>query len=192
MSAKPEIRESLRKEGEWPFKFDLSPSSRDRRAAALCALRPSICTNLNCRNGSKSKLRPETRGQRPGADTAIGVRTEHDRPAHDPVLNRLHATPGEVYGGRLERFVLYRSRARGKAQPRDRRHGRGDDDGEGRPPPACHEPHDVRARLPSQISRSAIPTQALRQPSRTIVIQGGRSRLKHGGTCSRDMCEPFR
>src|SRR5271169_793523 len=39
-----------------------------------------------------------------------------------------------------------------------------------------------------QISCSAIPTQALPQPSRTIVLQGGRSRLKRAahvqGICS--------
>ena len=34
-----------------------------------------------------------------------------------------------------------------RLEPRDRRHGRRDDDGEGRPRPALPQPHDVRARL---------------------------------------------
>jgi predicted nucleotidyltransferase len=35
----------------------------------------------------------------------------------DPVLRRFRAVLGEVYGPRLERVVLYGSRARGEARP---------------------------------------------------------------------------
>jgi predicted nucleotidyltransferase len=35
----------------------------------------------------------------------------------DPVLNRFRAALGEAYGARLERVVLYGSRARGEARP---------------------------------------------------------------------------
>jgi predicted nucleotidyltransferase len=35
----------------------------------------------------------------------------------DPVLARFRAALGEVYGARLERVVLYGSRARGEARP---------------------------------------------------------------------------
>lgn len=37
--------------------------------------------------------------------------------AHDPILTRFRSTLGEVYGPRLERVVLYGSRARGDAGP---------------------------------------------------------------------------
>ena len=35
----------------------------------------------------------------------------------DPVLSQFHAALSEVYGGQLERVVLYGSRARGEARP---------------------------------------------------------------------------
>ncbi len=35
----------------------------------------------------------------------------------DPILNRFHAAVREAYGDRLERVVLYGSRARGDARP---------------------------------------------------------------------------
>jgi predicted nucleotidyltransferase len=35
----------------------------------------------------------------------------------DPLLKRFRATLDEIYGGRLERVVLYGSRARGDARP---------------------------------------------------------------------------
>ena len=38
-------------------------------------------------------------------------------PADDPVLKRFRAAVAEVYGDRLERVVLYGSRARGDCQP---------------------------------------------------------------------------
>ncbi len=37
--------------------------------------------------------------------------------AADPILNRFRALLGEIYGDRLERVVLYGSRARGDARP---------------------------------------------------------------------------
>ena len=39
------------------------------------------------------------------------------RTADDPVLSRLRAALAEVYGARLERAVLFGSRARGDARP---------------------------------------------------------------------------
>jgi predicted nucleotidyltransferase len=38
------------------------------------------------------------------------------RPVGDPILNRFRATLDEVYGQRLERVMLYGSRARGDAR----------------------------------------------------------------------------
>jgi predicted nucleotidyltransferase len=38
------------------------------------------------------------------------------QPADDPILKRLRATLDEIYGQRLERVVLYGSRARGDAR----------------------------------------------------------------------------
>ena len=38
------------------------------------------------------------------------------QPAADPLLKRFRATLGEIYGQRVERVVLYGSRARGDAQ----------------------------------------------------------------------------
>jgi len=40
-----------------------------------------------------------------------------DRPQDDPVLKRFRAAVTEVYGDRLERVVLFGSRARGDARP---------------------------------------------------------------------------
>jgi uncharacterized protein len=40
-----------------------------------------------------------------------------ERPQNDPVLRRFRAMLDEVYGRRLERVVLYGSRARGDARP---------------------------------------------------------------------------
>lgn len=40
-----------------------------------------------------------------------------DNPAEDPILTRFRATLAEVYGDRLERVVLYGSRARGDHRP---------------------------------------------------------------------------
>jgi predicted nucleotidyltransferase len=37
--------------------------------------------------------------------------------AHDPILTRFRAALDELYGGRLERVVLFGSRARGDARP---------------------------------------------------------------------------
>jgi predicted nucleotidyltransferase len=37
-------------------------------------------------------------------------------PADDPLLKRFRATLGEIYGQRLERVILYGSRARGDAR----------------------------------------------------------------------------
>ncbi|HEU0154977.1 MAG TPA: nucleotidyltransferase domain-containing protein [Stellaceae bacterium] len=42
--------------------------------------------------------------------------TETLRPVDDPVLRRFRATLDEVYGPRLERVMLYGSRARGDAR----------------------------------------------------------------------------
>ncbi len=39
------------------------------------------------------------------------------RPVDDPILKRFRATLDEIYGRRLERVVLYGSRARGDARP---------------------------------------------------------------------------
>jgi uncharacterized protein len=39
------------------------------------------------------------------------------RPADDPVMRRLHAALEAIYGDRLERVVLFGSRARGEARP---------------------------------------------------------------------------
>jgi uncharacterized protein len=38
-------------------------------------------------------------------------------PKADPILSRFRAALGEIYGDRLERVVLYGSRARGDEQP---------------------------------------------------------------------------
>ena len=40
-----------------------------------------------------------------------------ERPQDDPVLKRFRATLDEIFGDRLERVVLYGSRARGDARP---------------------------------------------------------------------------
>jgi predicted nucleotidyltransferase len=40
-----------------------------------------------------------------------------DNPAEDPILTRFRATLPEVHGDRLERAVLYGSRARGDHRP---------------------------------------------------------------------------
>jgi uncharacterized protein len=40
-----------------------------------------------------------------------------ERLAHDPVLVRFRAVLAEIYGARLERVVLFGSRARGDARP---------------------------------------------------------------------------
>src|SRR5882762_3475629 len=40
-----------------------------------------------------------------------------ERPQNDPVLRRFRAMLDEIYGQRLERVVLYGSRARGDARP---------------------------------------------------------------------------
>ena len=40
-----------------------------------------------------------------------------DEPKNEPVLKRFRAAVAEVYGDRLERVVLYGSRARGDHQP---------------------------------------------------------------------------
>ena len=42
------------------------------------------------------------------------------KPADDPILKRFRATLDEIYGQRLERVVLYGSRARGDARPESR------------------------------------------------------------------------
>ena len=39
------------------------------------------------------------------------------RPGDDPILERFRATLEKIYGARLERVVLYGSRARGEARP---------------------------------------------------------------------------
>lgn len=39
------------------------------------------------------------------------------KPPDDPVLTRFRAVVTEIYGGRVERVVLFGSRARGDAQP---------------------------------------------------------------------------
>lgn len=39
------------------------------------------------------------------------------RPQDDPVLTRFRAAVAEIYGDRVERIVLFGSRARGDAQP---------------------------------------------------------------------------
>ena len=39
------------------------------------------------------------------------------RPADDPILKRFRTRLEEIYGARLERAVLYGSRARGDARP---------------------------------------------------------------------------
>jgi uncharacterized protein len=39
-----------------------------------------------------------------------------ERPQHNPILKRFRATLDETYGARLERVLLYGSRARGDAQ----------------------------------------------------------------------------
>jgi predicted nucleotidyltransferase len=39
------------------------------------------------------------------------------RPGDDPILKRFRATLEKIYGARLERVVLYGSRARGEARP---------------------------------------------------------------------------
>jgi predicted nucleotidyltransferase len=39
-----------------------------------------------------------------------------DQPQHNPILTRFRATLDELYGPRLERVVLYGSRARGDAR----------------------------------------------------------------------------
>ena len=39
------------------------------------------------------------------------------RPPDDPALNRFRAAVAEIYGDRLERVVLFGSRARGDARP---------------------------------------------------------------------------
>lgn len=49
----------------------------------------------------------EAKVSRPMATTALD----------DPILKRFHTTVSEIYGDRLERVVLYGSRARGDAQP---------------------------------------------------------------------------
>src|ERR1700757_1392840 len=46
-----------------------------------------------------------------------GQRRMTERPQNDPVLRRFRAMLDEVYGRRLERVVLYGSRARGDARP---------------------------------------------------------------------------
>jgi predicted nucleotidyltransferase len=43
--------------------------------------------------------------------------TMHDPAASDPILTRFRAALDEMYGPRLERVVLYGSRARGDARP---------------------------------------------------------------------------
>src|SRR5439155_1952522 len=43
------------------------------------------------------------------------AKTKVKRPAADPVLRRFYAALGEIYGDRIERVVLYGSRARGEA-----------------------------------------------------------------------------
>lgn len=40
-----------------------------------------------------------------------------DKPPDDPVLNRFRAAVTETYGSRLQRVVLFGSRARGDARP---------------------------------------------------------------------------
>ncbi|MBV9528798.1 nucleotidyltransferase domain-containing protein [Sphingomonas sp.] len=40
-----------------------------------------------------------------------------EKPQDDPVLTRFRATVAEIYGDRLERMVLFGSRARGEAKP---------------------------------------------------------------------------
>jgi uncharacterized protein len=40
-----------------------------------------------------------------------------DKPNDDPILSRFRAALDEMYGDRIERVVLYGSRARGDAQP---------------------------------------------------------------------------
>jgi predicted nucleotidyltransferase len=40
-----------------------------------------------------------------------------EAPQNDPLLKRFRAAVGEVYGDRVERVVLFGSRARGDAQP---------------------------------------------------------------------------
>jgi uncharacterized protein len=40
-----------------------------------------------------------------------------EKPPHDPVLMRFRSAVTEIYGDRVERVVLFGSRARGEAQP---------------------------------------------------------------------------
>ena len=40
-----------------------------------------------------------------------------ERPQNDPVLKRFRAAVSEIYGDRVERVVLFGSRARGNAKP---------------------------------------------------------------------------
>jgi uncharacterized protein len=44
-------------------------------------------------------------------------RTEHSTLAYDPVLTRFRTALNALYGDRLERAVLFGSRARGEARP---------------------------------------------------------------------------
>ena len=52
----------------------------------------------------------------PGSGS-IGEVAVPANPARDPVLHRLHAVLAGLYGDRLERAVLFGSRARGDARP---------------------------------------------------------------------------
>jgi predicted nucleotidyltransferase len=49
----------------------------------------------------------------------MGIRAASmfERPQNDPVLKRFRAAVGEIYGDRVERVVLFGSRAHGDAQP---------------------------------------------------------------------------
>lgn len=47
-------------------------------------------------------------------DTLVGMAK---KPGNDPILLRFRAALGEIYGERVERVVLYGSRARGEARP---------------------------------------------------------------------------
>ena len=62
-----------------------------------------------------------TRGEKlflsPSFQDGLQCRTMTEKLQNDPVLKRFRAAVNEIYGDRIERVVLFGSRARGDAQP---------------------------------------------------------------------------
>ncbi len=76
------------------------------------AIQLTVPVRIACPKAGASIYNPPQR-QGPGEGHIMD-----ERLAHDPIITRFRAALDDIYGARLERVVLFGSRARGEARPR--------------------------------------------------------------------------